>query len=232
MYPKNDSNFSIKNWNESDRPREKLVLKGKKQLTDAELMAILIGSGSRDESAVDLCKRILAQYDNNLNTLSKLNINNLTKFKGIGEAKAISIIASLELGRRQRASIEKQTHINCSQDIFTLIQPILGNLNHEEFWVILLNNANKILHYQMISSGGQTATSVDPRMIFKTALEFSAVAIILVHNHPSGKLTPSRADLQITSKLCEAGKVLDIKVLDHIIITEKDYYSFCDHGNL
>ena len=225
-------NFSIKNWSEADRPREKLLEKGKKSLTDAELMAILIGSGSRDESAVSLCKRILASAENNLNTLSKLGIKQLTNFKGIGEAKAISIVAALELGRRQKAQEPaKLKVITSSHDVFTTMQPILGDLNHEEFWVLFLNNSNKIIHQKMMSSGGQTGTLVDTRLVFKTALDFSAVAIILTHNHPSGKLQPSQADKNLTETIKQAGEILSIKVLDHVIITEKDYYSFVDHGN-
>ena len=225
-------NFSIKNWSEADRPREKLLEKGKKSLTDAELMAILIGSGNRNESAVSLCKRILASAENNLNTLSKLGIKQLTNFKGIGEAKAISIVAALELGRRQKAQEPaKLKVITSSHDVFTTMQPILGDLNHEEFWVLFLNNSNKIIHQKMMSSGGQTGTLVDTRLVFKTALDFSAVAIILTHNHPSGKLQPSQADKNLTETIKQAGEILSIKVLDHVIVTEKDYYSFVDHGN-
>ena len=228
----NTPNFSIKNWSETDRPREKLLEKGKKSLTDAELMAILIGSGSRNESAVSLCKRILASAENNLNTLSKLGIKQLTNFKGIGEAKAISIVAALELGRRQKAQEPaKLKVITSSHDVFTTMQPILGDLNHEEFWVLFLNNSNKIIHQKMMSSGGQTGTLVDTRLVFKTALDFSAVAIILAHNHPSGKLQPSQADKNLTETIKQAGEILSIKVLDHVIVTEKNYYSFVDHGN-
>ena len=228
----NTPNFSIKNWSEADRPREKLLEKGKKSLTDAELMAILIGSGNRNESAVSLCKRILASAENNLNTLSKLGIKQLTNFKGIGEAKAISIVAALELGRRQKAQEPaKLKVITSSHDVFTTMQPILGDLNHEEFWVLFLNNSNKIIHQKMMSSGGQTGTLVDTRLVFKTALDFSAVAIILAHNHPSGKLQPSQADKNLTETIKQAGEILSIKVLDHVIVTEKDYYSFVDHGN-
>lgn len=226
-------NFSIKEWSKADRPREKLLEKGKKTLTDAELMAILIGSGNRNETAVSLCKRILASVNNNLNEVSRLSVSQLTKFKGIGEAKAISIVAGLELGRRQQLQeTPVQPVIKSSNDVFLYMQPLLGDLNHEEFWVLFLNNSNKVLQRKMMSSGGQTGTLIDSRLIFKAALEFSAVAIILVHNHPSGKLIPSEADHKMTKDIVEGGKTLSIKVLDHLIVTEKDYYSFADNGIL
>lgn len=228
-----NSSFSIKEWSEADRPREKLVEKGKKTLTDAELMAILIGSGSRNESAVGLCKRILASVDNNLNEVSRLSVGQLTKFKGIGEAKAISIVAGLELGRRQQLQeTPVQIVVKSSNDVFLCMQPLLGDLNHEEFWVLFLNNSNKVLHKKMMSSGGQTGTLIDSRLVFKMALEFSAVALILAHNHPSGKLVPSEADKQMTERIVAGGGTLSIKVLDHLIVTEKDYYSFADNGIL
>jgi len=226
-------NFSIKHWSEADRPREKLMERGKKSLTDAELMAILIGSGSRNESAVSLCKRILASVDNNLNQLTKLGISQLTGFKGIGEAKAITIVAALELGRRQQAQeIHVQPIITASIDVFRYMQPLLGDLQHEEFWVLFLDNSNKILHRKMMSLGGQTGTTIDIKLIFKTALEYSAIAIILSHNHPSGKLTPSNSDKQSTKNIITAGETLDIKILDHVIVTEKNYFSFADKGLL
>ena len=228
-----NSSFSIKEWSEADRPREKLVEKGKKTLTDAELMAILIGSGSRNESAVGLCKRILASVNNNLNEVSRLSVGQLTKFKGIGEAKAISIVAGLELGRRQQLQeTPVQIVIKSSNDVFLCMQPLLGDLNHEEFWVLFLSNSNKVLHKKMMSSGGQTGTLIDSKLVFKTALEFSAVALILAHNHPSGKLIPSKADKQMTERIVAGGETLSIKVLDHLIVTEKDYYSFADNGVL
>ena len=227
------TNFSIKHWSEADRPREKLTEKGKKSLTDAELMAILIGSGNRNESAVSLCQRILASVNNNLNQLTKLGINQLTLFKGIGEAKAITIVAALELGRRQQAQeIPIQPLITSSRDVFRYMQPLLGDLQHEEFWVLFLNNSNKILHRKMMSLGGQTGTTIDIRLIFKTALEFSAVAIILTHNHPSGKHNPSKSDKESTQNIIAAGQTLNVKVLDHIIVTEKNYFSFADEGLL
>lgn len=223
--------MSIKYWAEDDRPREKLVLKGKTALSDAELVAILIGSGSRNESAVNLAKRILASIDNNLNTLGKLSVSDLQKFKGIGEAKAISIITALELGRRRR--LEEALivpKITSSKAVFEIMQPIIGELQHEEFWIIYLNNSNKVLYKEQLSKGGLTGTLVDVRLVFKKALDLFATAIILCHNHPSGKLQPSTADKSITQKLNQAGKTLDIKVLDHIIITENAYFSFADES--
>ncbi|MGL2964509.1 RadC family protein [Flavobacterium sp. RSB2_4_14] len=226
-----EQNFSIKNWAEDDKPREKLMLKGKGALSDAELVAILIGSGSRNESAVSLSKRILSSVDNNLNALGKLSLKQLMEFKGIGEAKAISIAAALELGRRRRAEETLELKkITSSKAVFEIMQPIIGELPHEEFWVLYLNNSNKVIYKSQLSKGGITGTVVDVRLIFKTALENSATSIILTHNHPSGKLQASDADKDITKKLKLAGEQLDIKVLDHIIITESGYYSFQDEG--
>lgn len=227
------TNFAIKYWAEDDKPREKLMLKGKSVLSDAELIAILIGSGSRNESAVELSKRILISTDNNLNALGKLSLKQLTAFKGIGEAKAIAIIAALELGRRRRAeeSLELQK-ITSSKAVFEIMQPIVGELPHEEFWVLYLNNSNKVIYKTQISKGGITGTVVDTRIIYKTALEHNATSLILCHNHPSGVLQASDADKQITKKLKEAGKQLDVLVLDHVIVTEKNYFSFADEGIL
>lgn len=225
--------FSIKNWSHDDRPREKLRDKGKSALSDAELVAILIGSGSRNESAVELCKRILGSTNNNLSALGKLSLKQLTAFKGIGEAKAITIIAAMELGRRRRMEEALQQHkINSSQSVFELMQPIIGELAHEEFWILYLNNSNKVLQKNQLSKGGITGTLVDVRLALKTAIEVGAVGLILAHNHPSGTLKPSEADKQITRKLKNAGDSLDIKVLDHLIITEKAYFSFADDGIL
>jgi DNA repair protein RadC len=225
--------FSIKNWSEEDRPREKLLQKGRIALTDAELIAILIGSGNRDESAVALSQRILASADHNLNQLGKQSINDLMDFKGIGAAKAISIIAALELGRRRRSEeailLQK---ITSSRSVFELMQPLIGELPHEEFWIVYLNNANKVLQTSQLSKGGITGTLVDVRLVFKNALQLGAVAVILSHNHPSGTLTPSQADKELTKKLKRAGDNLDIKVLDHLIITEKAYFSFADENLL
>lgn len=226
-----EQNFSIKHWAEDDKPREKLMLKGKNALSDAELIAILIGSGSRNESAVSLSKRILASVDNNLNALGKLSLKQLMEFKGIGEAKAITIAAALELGRRRRAEETLDLKkITSSKAVFEIMQPIIGELPHEEFWVLYLNNSNKVVYKSQLSKGGITGTVVDVRLIFKIALEQNATSIILTHNHPSGKLLASDADKEVTKKLKIAGEQLDVKVLDHIIITEKEYLSFQDEG--
>lgn len=225
------NNIPITNWAEDDKPREKLMLKGKSVLSDAELIAILIGSGSRNESAVDLSKRILASVNHNLNALGKLSIVQLMNFKGIGEAKAISIIAAMELGRRRRNEVAIElAKITSSKGVFDVMQPIIGELPHEEFWVLFLNNSNKILFKTQLSKGGMSGTIVDVRIIFKIAFEQNATSIILTHNHPSGKLKASDADIQITKKIKTAGQQLDIPVLDHIIITETSYYSFVDEG--
>jgi DNA repair protein RadC len=223
----------INQWAEDDRPREKFLLKGKSALSDSELLAILIGSGSRNESAVQLCQRILASVNNNLSHLGKQSVQQLIQFKGIGEAKAITIAAALELGRRRRdESALELSKITSSKAVFGLMQPIIGELPHEEFWVLYLNNSNKVIYKSQISKGGITGTVVDTRLVFKIALEHHATSVVLVHNHPSGKLQASEADKQITKKLGEAGKHLDILVLDHIIVTEKSYFSFADEGLL
>lgn len=228
-----NNSMPIKNWSEDDRPREKLMLKGKSALSDAELIAILIGSGSRNETAVGLSKKILASVANNLNELGKLNQSQLCNFKGIGEAKAISIIAAMELARRRRSEEAVEfTKITSSKIIFEIMQPIIGELPHEEFWVLYLNNANKVIAKYQLSKGGMTGTVVDVRIIFKSALESGAVAIVLCHNHPSGNLKPSEADKEITKKIKTAGKSLDINVLDHVIVTQNGYYSFADEGIL
>ena len=221
----------INQWSEDDRPREKFLLKGKSTLSDSELLAILIGSGSRNESAVQLCQRILASCENNLNTLGKMSVSQLMQFKGIGEAKAISIAAALELGRRRRAedAIELKK-ITSSKAVFDIMQPIIGELPHEEFWVLYLNNSNKVIYKAQLSKGGITGTVVDIRIIFKIAFEQNATGLILSHNHPSGKLMASEADLKITKRIKEAGQTLEIQVLDHLIITENGYLSFQDEG--
>lgn len=224
------TSFSIKHWSDGDKPREKLMHKGRAALSDAELIAILIGSGSRSESAVELSKRILATTENSLNELGKLSIKQLMVFKGIGEAKAVSIAAALEIGRRRRTEDAKQVaKITSSKSAFEVLQPIIGDLAHEEFWVLYLNNANKVLYKSQLSKGGITGTLVDVRMVMKQALELGAVGIILAHNHPSGTLKPSNADKGITKKIQEGGTTLDIKVLDHLIVTQKDYFSFADN---
>ncbi len=225
--------FSIKQWNEDDRPREKMLSKGRASLSDAELIAILIGSGSREESAVTLAKKMLASTKNNLNAFSKLSVDNLTSFKGIGKAKAVSIITALELAKRCRLEEAlKVDKVTSSKLIFEIMQPILGDLQHEEFWVIYLNNANKIIFKKQLSKGGITGTMVDTRLVFNKAIELLATGIILCHNHPSGTLKPSNADKNLTSKIKYAGETLDIKVLDHLIITEKGYFSFADSNLL
>lgn len=233
MSKEKESSFTIKNWAEDDRPREKLLQKGKISLSDAELMAILIGSGSRKESAVELCKKILSRNGNSLNEIGKLTINQLLEYKGIGPAKAISIIAAMELGRRRRTeeALEKKK-ITSSSAVFELLQPVIGELAHEEFWIIYLNNSNKVIDQLQLSKGGITGTLVDVRLAFKRAIEVGATSIILSHNHPSGNLSPSNADKQLTQKLKTAGESLDIKILDHIIVTEKSYFSFADEGLL
>ncbi len=223
--------FTIKNWALNDRPREKLLQKGKLALSDAELIAILIGSGNTEESAVELSKRILSKNKNNLNLLGKLSAQQLMIYKGIGEAKAISIIAAMELGRRRRTEDALElVKISSSSTVFELLQPNLGELPHEEFWILYLNNANKIIEKLPISKGGITGTLVDVRVILKKALELGATSLILAHNHPSGNLNPSEADKQLTSKLKIAAESIDIKVLDHLIVTEKSYFSFADEG--
>ena len=225
--------FSIKNWSQEDQPREKLRDKGPQVLSDAELLAILIGSGTVQESAVELSKRILASVGHNLQNLGKLTTAQLMTFKGIGEAKAIKIRAAIELSRRRRETNPKQLDkINTSRSVFEIMQPLLGHLSHEEFWVLYLNNSNKILAKTQLSKGGMTSTIVDVRIVLKQALEHSATAIILVHNHPSGTLKPSVSDKELTQKFIVAAESLDIKVLDHIIVTEKTYFSFADESLL
>lgn len=227
MYEK----LSIKNWAVEDRPREKMLSKGIRALSDAELIAILIGSGNAKETAVELSRRILAQVNNNLNELAKLSVDDLQKFKGIGEAKAINIISALELGRRRKESEpEKRIHINSSNDVALIFQPLLGDLPHEEFWVLMLNRSNRVIDKQMVSQGGISGTVIDVRIILKAAIERLASAIILCHNHPSGNLDASDADKKITTKIKEAGKLMDIPVLDHVIIGNEKYFSFADDG--
>ncbi|WP_222984915.1 RadC family protein [Flagellimonas meishanensis] len=227
------ASFSIKNWAMDDKPREKLVAKGSSMLSDAELIAILIGSGNRNESAVELSKRILASVDNDLNELGKLSINQLMRFKGIGEAKAITIAAAMEVGRRRRGPDHKRVlKITGSKDVFELLFPLIGELQHEEFWIVYVNNSNKVIHKSQLSKGGITGTLVDVRLVLRKALELGAVGIVLAHNHPSGTLRPSASDKKITQKLKTAAEALDIKVLDHLILTQHEYLSFADQGIL
>lgn len=227
-----NSSFPIKQWAEDDKPREKLMLKGKQVLSDAELLAILIGSGSRNESAVDLSKRILSSVSN-LKALGRLTLKQLTEFKGIGEAKGITILAAMELGRRRGSEEEVELKkITSSKSAFDIMHPIIGDLMHEEFWVLYLNNSNKVIYKSQLSKGGITGTVVDIRIVFKTAFEQNATSIILCHNHPSGTLVASDADKQITKKLKEAGKMLEINILDHLVVTSSSYMSFADEGIL
>ena len=223
--------LNIKSWAEGDRPREKLLLNGRHTLSDAELLAILIRTGIKNNSAVELSKQILHYCNNNLSELSRLNAKELARFKGMGTVKAVTIVAALELGRRRREeeALKKEV-ITSSNDIVELIQPQLSDLIHEEFWLILLNRANHIITKICISKGGISGTVVDPRLVFKAAIEHHASGIILCHNHPSGNTKPSNEDLQLTKKLRDAGKNLDINVLDHIIIAGTSFYSFADEG--
>ncbi len=223
--------MNIKDWADADRPREKMIAQGKKALTNAELLAIIIGSGSANESAVALSHRILSSVKQSLTALGKLSLQELKSFKGIGEAKAISILAATELGKRQSTETpEIQHRMGNARNVFLLMQPFIGDLTYEEFWVLYLSSANRVLHKSRLSSGGITHTTVDIRLLLKTALLQGAVGIILVHNHPSGNVTPSADDIALTRKVSEASKLLDIKLIDHIIISEKEYYSLLESG--
>ncbi|MFN8282270.1 MAG: DNA repair protein RadC [Chitinophagales bacterium] len=226
-----ENKLTIKFWAEEDRPREKLQLKGKQTLSDAELIAIIIGSGNAKESAVELSKRILASVNNNLFELGQKTIEDLMQFNGIGEAKAISIIAALEIGRRRASSeVMVQDKIITSKDVFRMMSPILSDLKHEEFWVIYLNRNNRFISKQKISSGGVAGTVSDPKIIFNIALKELASSIVLCHNHPSGNLQPSEADISMTKKIRQAGEFLDIRLLDHIIIAHQNYTSMADEN--
>lgn len=223
----------IKAWAEEDRPREKLLLKGKASLSDAELIAILMNTGTQNETVLDISKKLLLAVQNNLSELSKLSIRDLTQFKGIGEAKAITITAALELGKRRReqeAAVKKL--VKTSQEAYEQLRESFEDKPHEEFWILMLNKANRVIGKELVSKGGLTGTIADQRVIFKKAIDVSACGLIMAHNHPSGNANPSQADLLLTRKMVEAGKILDIAVLDHLIITEKEYYSFADEGNL
>jgi DNA repair protein RadC len=224
---------SIKEWDDADRPREKLLAKGKQVLSDAELIAILIGSGNRNESAVDLAKRILNSAQSSLPELSKMSIAELMKFKGIGEAKAISIVAAMELGRRRRgAEVLERKKIGSSRDVFEIFQADMADSQYEEFWILLLNRANKIMKKVKISDGGVSGTVADPKRIFRAAMDSMASSIILCHNHPSGNITPSNADIALTKKISNAADYFDMVVLDHIIIGDGNFYSFADNGRM
>lgn len=225
------SPLKIKSWSPEDRPREKLLTKGTPVLSDAELVAILLGTGTATTSAVELAKRVLQTVDNDLHELARLSVKDLTKVKGIGEAKAISIIAALELGRRRKfTGAEEKLRITGSNDCFEIIKPHLQDIPHEEFWIILLNRANRMIRKHQISQGGVAGTVADPKIIFKIALSELASGIILAHNHPSGNLKASQADMDLTKKLVEAGKLLEIQVLDHLIVAGQKYFSFADEG--
>ncbi len=223
----------IKDWSADDRPREKLLAKGKSALTDAELLAIIIGSGNREETAVALMQRILKGVNNNLNQLGGQTVEELIRYKGIGEAKAISIVAMLELGRRRQSEkMPERPAIGSSEDAYHIIAYDLMDLHHEEFWILMLNNASRLIKKERLSNGGMGGVLVDPKMVFKKAIDHRAACIILVHNHPSGNSKPSDQDHKLTAKMVAAGQLLDIKVYDHLIIADNQYYSFADEGEL
>jgi len=228
-----DGYLRIKDWALEDRPREKLLSKGIDSLSDAELIAILIGSGSRNETAVELSKRILAGISNNLNELGKLGLKDLMKFKGIGEAKAITVLAAMELGRRRKISeIIDKKQITSSKDAYELFVSNMGDLQHEEFWILYLNRSNRLIHQLKLSQGGISGTVIDVRIALKNAIEKLATGMILCHNHPSRNLEPSKSDIEITRKFCEASKLMDITVHDHLIVCDKGFFSFADEGML
>lgn len=227
-----NKNLTIKEWNADDRPREKLLAKGISALSDAELLAILISTGTRNQSALDLARAVLSSADNNLHLLGKRTVADLMKISGIGEAKAISIISALELGRRRRNSDLERAEIKGSSDVFAIMQPILADLPHEEFWVLFLNRANRVIDKVCVSRGGVSGTMVDVKIVMKLALEKLASALILVHNHPSGSTNVSSEDRKITEKIQNASSLLDIKVLDHLVVADNDYFSFADNGLL
>ena len=228
-----EQNYSIKQWAKDDRPREKLLLKGPETLSDSELLAILIANGTLKRSALDLARDVLSLGKNHLPDLGKLTVKEFMKVKGIGEAKAITIVAALEIGRRRQAMASREkTAISSSSDVAIYLQTLLKDHRHEVFAVLFLNRANRVNHFQVISEGGITGTVADPRIILKKALEEDAVSLILCHNHPSGSLKPSRADEELTQKIKEAAKYFDIKVLDHLIVSEDGYFSFADEGLL
>ncbi len=230
-YP--ESQIAITAWAEEDRPREKLILRGAHQLSDAELLAILLGSGSNRESAVSLARRVLQQADNNLQKLGKLSRSELQAFHGLGEAKAVSILAAMEIGRRRQLTpLPDRPQLRSSSEAYQCLAPHLAELQHEECWMLCLNRANYLVQKVCISSGGRAGTVVDAKMVFGRALELQASSIILAHNHPSTNLQPSQADRELTRKLHQAGQHLDLPLLDHLIISEKGYYSFADEGQM
>ena len=233
MVPQSPSHFAIREWSVDDRPREKMLLKGAQQLTNAELLAILIGSGHPGSSAVDLMQRLLASVENSAAKLHATPLERLMDWKGIGPAKAVKIKAALELGKRIHIEVPLE-QLNCSSSTqaFKAFQPVLSYLDHEEFWIAYLNHQNKIISRDCLSKGGIASTTVDVRLVLKRALEVGATAVVLAHNHPTGNLVPSSADLQITKKMNEAAKILDIRLLDHLIVSEKSYFSFADENKL
>lgn len=224
---------AITAWAEEDRPREKMLLKGKHALTDAELLAILLGTGTVGISAVALAQEILASVDNNLHELGKRSVAELMRFKGMGEAKAISVAAALEIGRRRQLSdLRERPRVTSSRDAFNAVAPLLTDLHHEEFWVLMLNKASEVFSRERLSTGGMAGTVVDVKILFKTALESRAAAVIAIHNHPSGSLQPSQADIDLTRRLRKAGELLELPLLDHLIVSERGYFSFADEGML
>jgi DNA repair protein RadC len=225
--------LSIKSWSPEDRPREKLLLKGKSALSDAELIAILLGTGTADLSAVDLGKKILIDVEHNLHALAAMTVKDLIKIKGIGEAKAVTIVAALELGRRRKDIFpDEKPKVTSSKDAYELLKENLTDLPHEEFWILMLNRANRLIRKMQISQGGVAGTVADPKIIYKAALDDLASGIIVAHNHPSGNLTASQADITLTQRLKDGGKLLEIQVLDHLILAGHNYFSFADEGIL
>lgn len=225
--------LKITDWAAEDRPREKLIQKGTSTLSDAELLAILINSGTKQKSALDLGRELLGMVNNNLNNLGKLSIADLEKLNGIGPARAVTIAAALELGRRRKLTeVQDVVQIKCSKDVSDIFQPLLSDLAHEEFWILFLNRSNKVINRMKLSQGGLSGTVTDVRIVMKKAIEYLASGIIICHNHPSGNLNPSDSDNKITQKIKEAGILMDIQLLDHLIIAEKDYFSFADNGLL
>ncbi len=228
-----NNNLPITAWAEADRPREKLLRQGRKSLSDAELLAILLGSGSRSQTAVGLAQTILSDLQHDLHVLGRCTLIELKKFPGVGDAKAITILAALELGRRmQFAGFQERQQVKCSLDAYQIIAPMIADLDQEEFWIILLNRASRVLDRVRISQGGSAGTVVDPKLVFTKALSLKAASLVLCHNHPSGNLFPSQPDKNLTQKLVQAGKMIDVMVLDHLIIAEQGYYSFADEGLL
>ncbi len=224
---------TIRQWAEDDRPREKFLNKGRQVLSDAELLAIMLNSGDQRSSAVELARRVLKQNGDRLSELGRSTVKDLKGINGIGEAKVITLLAVLELGRRRRAERpQKKKKVTGSEEVFEVFHGVLGDLPHEEFWIILLNRANQLLDKHLISRGGISGTIADTRIIFKLAIDGLASSVILCHNHPSGNLKPSKADIDLTKRLSDAGTVMDIPVLDHLIVSDEGYYSFADEGRL